>query len=151
LPATPTGPLPDPLSAPPLAHRWLRFTARLRVADQLRPWRLDGVMAAVVTLFGVADLFVQGEESAFDADDTIPALLVVLIIAGLSLPLIWRRERRWISAASSNGRPLYAPNSLLPRSRWRALWCFPWDADAPLDQQGRRGIGEGVRGCFRLW
>jgi signal transduction histidine kinase len=92
LSAPSVGPLPDPLSAHPLAHRWLRFTAQLRVADQMRPWRLDGVMAAAMTLFGIADLFVEGEESAFDADNTIPVLLVVLIIAGLSLPLIWRRR-----------------------------------------------------------
>jgi signal transduction histidine kinase len=84
--------LPDPLSAHPLAHRWLRFTARLRLADQLRPWRLDAVLAALMSLIGAADLVVVGERSPFDADDSIPVFAVLLIIAGLSVPLVWRRK-----------------------------------------------------------
>jgi signal transduction histidine kinase len=84
--------LPDPLSAHPLAHRWLRFTARLRLADRLRPWRLDGVLAALIMVIGVADLVVVGERSPFDADDSIPVFAVLLIIAGLSGPLVWRRR-----------------------------------------------------------
>ncbi|MFC4031652.1 sensor histidine kinase [Streptomyces polygonati] len=82
----------DPLPAHPLAQRWLGFTQRMRGADRARPRRLDSLIAAVVALLGLADAFVQDPANPFQRLHGLPLPAVLAIIAGLALPLLWRRR-----------------------------------------------------------
>ncbi|MYS21391.1 Histidine kinase, partial [Streptomyces sp. DvalAA-14] len=82
----------DPLSVHPLAQRWVGFTQRMRRCDQAYPRRLDALVAAVVALLGLADVLVKDRDNPFHGLHGIPLPAALALIAGLALPLLWRRR-----------------------------------------------------------
>ncbi|MER8187249.1 histidine kinase [Kitasatospora sp. NPDC094015] len=87
---------PDPLPAHPAFARLARLSQRVRHADRAHPWILDAaVVAVVVLLFCLPDLLhdeVEGpREHRIHFTQLQPAAMLVLQ-AGLVLPLLWRRR-----------------------------------------------------------
>ncbi len=87
----------------PLAARFARAGQRLRQADRAHPWVLDTAVVVVVYLvFCLPDLLHHGGAGDGDGDEQhrfqfsftqLPLAAVLLLQAGLVLPLLWRRRR----------------------------------------------------------
>ncbi|MFC5268069.1 sensor histidine kinase [Kribbella qitaiheensis] len=85
----------DPLWRHPLVVRMTRIAQRLRQADVQHPWVLDaGIVAMTFVLFCLPDL-VRGDSGPRELDGTfspLPLAGMLVLQAGLILPLLWRRR-----------------------------------------------------------
>jgi signal transduction histidine kinase len=86
------------------AQDWL-LTVRRRItaADRRRPWLLDGAVMAAVTALGLSDLNSGPDDGPFAETITsadLPIALVLLLVAGLALPLWWRRRAPTVTFAA---------------------------------------------------
>ncbi len=132
---------PDPLSAHPLARRGLRLLKRMRRADRAHPRRLDALIAGAVAVLGLADVLVRDENSPFRALHTVALPVVLALIAGLAVPLLWRRRAPGVVVATvltvctaqwSLGMLLHSDLSVLVAlyalARYAARPRLPWAA-----------------------